>query len=535
MQSRLAKQCRKLSRCCGFSRNATGWLLVLGLLGAGRASAQVQFHCLTNAGGITITGAAGSDADLDIPEQIAGRPVKAIASSAFSANPCLRSVRLASSVASIGANAFGSCSSLTRVTIAHQTAAPADSGAAAIASRPYTVTAFAHSNYLFSNWVASVDGGPLVVVATTPSCTFTLQPKLKLLAQFVPNRFLAAAGTYNGLFWDEKRGVALGGAGFATIKITASQGKLPAFSASLSFAGETVGCSGLFDLAGNGVSVSPVWLKQDTNACYQLVLNLPPDGPLTGVLRRVDGSWSAVLSADRAEPVSCYAGQYTLALPGATNAATGPGGDGYGLVTVTTNGLLKVTGALGDGTAFSQKVPVSANGDWPLFAAMYAATATNNVKVKGGALLGWMRLTPTLAGTLYHFKLAGLGPLYPKGFTNEFVPLTSHYSDPTLSGARVIDLTEGSNGVVVFGGRELACPVSLSPLNKFAVSTSVAAGITNKLSMSVAVRTGKLTGALTTNGILAAALQGVILQNTNAGCGYFLAATNSGAFRLQGQ
>ena len=400
----------------------------------------------------------------------------------------------------------------------------------------YTVTAVSGSNYLFSNWLASVDGGPVTVATNTAKYTFLMQTNLTLTAQFAANRFLDAVGSYNGLFWDTNNGVAYQSAGFANVVFRAVQGKLATFTAKLSVAGETFQSTGTFDLAGNGVNTKPIKSKADTNVIYRLHLHLPAEGPLTGVLSNLNDSWSATLSADKQYGITNYAGQYTMIMPGSTNLAVAPGGDGYGLVAVDTNGVVKLAGALGDGTRISQKVPLSKNGDWPLFVPVYAATH-NGVNVKGGLLLGWMNLTNGLDGTVYLIKTAVPGVMYPNGFTNEFVPLTSSYTNPVLATNQVIELTDGSNGVVILSGGSLATPltnvISLSPLNLFKAPATNTAGGMNKLTLSLKTATGMLTGTFRTNGVTGTALTGVVLQNTNIGRGYFKEATNSGAFRLQ--
>lgn len=424
------------------------------------------------------------------------------------------------------------------ITATASTAGTPTNGAMLIVARQYQVTAVSGSNYLFSNWLASANGGPTVVATNTAKYEFTMQTNLTLTAQFVTNRFIGATGAYNGLFWDTNNGVAYGSAGFASIKVTAKQGKPAKFSAKLVVAGETRSASGTFDLAGDAVNVRPITLKASPDTVLKLYLHLPFDGMISGVLSNLDGTWSAALSADKAQKVAAYAGQHTMILPGSLNPAASPGGDGYGLVNVSTNGFIKLVGALGDGTAIRQKVPVSENGDWPLFASVYLTT-NNNAKVKGGLLMGWMSLTNGLDGTLYLIKTPVPGMRYPNGFTNEVVPLTSTYTNSALFTNRVIELTSGSDGVVMLSGGDLPLSlttlISLSTLNKFTAPATNTTGVTNKLRLAVAVKTGKLTGSFKTNGVTATALTGAVLQNANTGHGYFKTATNSGAFRLQGQ
>ncbi len=64
-----------------------------------------------------ITGYSGSAAELDIPAEIGGLPVTAIANDAFSGCAGLVSVSLPESVASVGGRAFRGCTSLERVNL----------------------------------------------------------------------------------------------------------------------------------------------------------------------------------------------------------------------------------------------------------------------------------------------------------------------------------------------------------------------------------------------------------------------------------
>src|SRR5688572_10647734 len=68
-----------------------------------------------------------------------------------------------------------------------------------------------------------------------------------------------------------------------------------------------------------------------------------------------DGTWVAQLSGNRAvfniTTNSCpLIGKYTLIIPGNTNGARSPGGDGFGTLTVDGAGSISLKGTLSDGT-----------------------------------------------------------------------------------------------------------------------------------------------------------------------------------------
>ena len=213
----------------------------------------------------------------------------------------------------------------------------------------YTVTASPAPNNLFSNWF-SVVNGVTSLASSAAKYYFPMQSNLTLIANFAANRFIGAAGTYYGLF-QQTNEVTPQSAGF--IKVTASAKALRpgTCSGSLTLAGEKVNFAGTFDAAGD--ITLPVSFK---SASVTLRLHLAADGSdtVTGSVRNNDGSWTAELKANRAvykasNPATAYVGRYTMVIPGAINAAVAPGGDGYGVVTVSASGTIALAGSLGDG------------------------------------------------------------------------------------------------------------------------------------------------------------------------------------------
>lgn len=229
-----------------------------------------------------------------------------------------------------------------------------------------------------------------------------------------------------------------------------------------------------------------------------------------------------------------------MILPGSTDAATAPGGDGYGLIKINSGGTISLTGASGDGAALPQTVPVSKDGFWPFYVPLYPA----NVKVTNGptvttisqyqgSALGWLnfngnRHAPT--GQVSSIKKPGFGPLYPAGFTTQVDVLGSRYVPPAAN-TRAINLTSGT--VTTKGGNLLTSFVNMFSYkvqNKFAFS----APDVNKQALAIAVATGKLTGSFNHPNLKNApkAVQGVVLQDQVTGRGFFLGTNQSGSFRF---
>ena len=138
------------------------------------------------------------------------------------------------------------------------------------------------------------------------------------------------------------------------------------------------------------------------------------NGPLTGTIS--DGTWTADLLANnavytKANPAP-QAGKYTLLIPGSENAATQPGGNGFGAVTVSDLGAITFSGTLGDGTRVTASSVVSHDGQWPFYVSLYGGK---------GSILGWLSFTNdgAISGQTGWFKLAmPAAKLYPGGFTN---------------------------------------------------------------------------------------------------------------------
>jgi hypothetical protein len=296
-------------------------------------------------------------------------------------------------------------------------------------------------------------------------------------------------------------------------------------------AGETARFSGSFNLAGDAVIPLALGFANVT-----LQLQMPGDGSdtISGTVSNNDGSWVAVLKGNRAvfkgsNPATAYAGHYTLVIPGSTNAAAAPGGDGYGVVNVVNGGMISLAGNLGDGTVLSQSVPVSKNGEWPFYCPASTATETN-----ASVIMGWLSFSNGLSGTVSWVKPPEVGDAYyPQGFSNETAILGSPYSKPG-SGVGVIALNNGNGSLLLSGGNlpeVLSNSVTLSTLNKFSAGTKYG------LSLKVTLATGKLTGAFTNaaSGNVGTPLTGVVLQAQNIGRGFFKGTNQTGSAQLRRQ
>jgi hypothetical protein len=378
--------------------------------------------------------------------------------------------------------------------------------------RGYSLRASPAPGSLLSNWTGTGASGPLSSVETTLS--FIMQSNLVLQAAFVPNRFVTVRGSYNGLFFEADE-VRHERSGFFTATIT----ELGTYSASLQIGTSRFPFSGRFDLS--ALATNRVALAATESVTVEMTLNLDEGGArITGHIR--GGVWTANLAADRAafsastNPAP-YLGAYTWVVSSSNDPATGPGGDGFGTVRVDASGRITFLGILGDGTKATQKVPISQNGDWPLYVGLYGGK---------GSLLGWTSVTNhedgDLNGILSWSKAAAAGKLYANGFTNNATLTGSRYTRP--NSGRVLNLI---NGFVTFTGGDLSAPftnhVTLTEDNRFANLS------TNKLTLSITPATGLFAGT-GTDPVTGKSIpfKGAVLRKQNRASGHFLGPTQSG-------
>ena len=380
--------------------------------------------------------------------------------------------------------------------------------------RAYRMTAVAQSSNWFANWSTTLATNT-PVVTNNPTLAFTAQTNLVLQANFIPNPFVPVSGVYSGLFSDTNNGVTPSSAGFVTFTLS-SRGT---FSGYLLTPAARYSMSGKFDsnglaqpVAGHGSATLPLLLQVDmTNGTDQV----------SGFVS--NQTWLAELAGDRSvfngrTTNSPQSGQYALLFPGTNNPAFGPGGDGFGTLTVDKAGRLRFAGSLADSTKISQAVPISKDGSWPLYAGLYS---------KQGLLLGWLSLSngqPALLGNASWVKPASPSTkYYNAGFTNAFGVLGSTYLPPDSAGHI---LTLASN-LMVFSGASLpeiiTSHIFLGDNDRVSVSSGA------KLSMAFTRSSGVFRGSLVdSGGPSSLPFSGVALQNEALARGYFLQDGQSG-------
>ena len=172
---------------------------------------------------------------------------------------------------------------------------------------------------------------------------------------------------------------------------------------------------GQFDASGNSTNtVTPHGLNQ-----LQVILHLDIENhtdQITGTVSD-NSTFTSVLLANRAvfnRTNPCpQAGQYTVvfdAPPG--NETNLPSGTGNASFAVTRAGTGRMTGVLADGTKINVSAPVSQDGTWPLYEALYSK--------KQGACIGWVTFdtNDTLSATVDWYRPPmPKAKTFPRGFS----------------------------------------------------------------------------------------------------------------------
>jgi len=380
----------------------------------------------------------------------------------------------------------------------------------------YAMKATAAAGYLFANWIVSTNwvGG---VTTNNATVRFVMQSNLTLCANFVTNPFIGLKGTYYGLFAEtnEVRNHDRSG----SFKFALAEAGT--YSANFQLGAKKLSATGKFDWLGRS------WLTLKPTPASNVTVALQLD--VTNYSASVEGVaenqfWWAPLFGYRAPAylgtnLSPHMGKYTVVIPGSDDPMASPGGDSYGRVTVSKAGLLALSGKLADGTALSQSIPVSHGGLWALYASLHSGK---------GSVQGWMTFTnedgSDINGILSWIKPAmPTSRYYPLGFTSKHEAIGSCYVVPGKTNP-VLNLT---NGVVAFSGGNLTQAITNNVL--LTTNNKVTNLSSNKLTMTLTLSTGLYSGSvIDTNTGKAILFNGVMLQDLNAGYGYFLGTNRSG-------
>jgi len=409
----------------------------------------------------------------------------------------------------------------------------------------YVLTAQSAPNHLFEKWVIeSPEFGTSQLL--NPKLTVTHEAYLSVTAYFVTNQFQPVQGAYYGLLVPTNGTPLLPdfpGLGFVTLNLTANgrfSGKISAGRHSVRFSGAADVRLGTANVTINVRGLDPLLLYLDFNF---------DNGPLIqGGLTDQGGLDIPLIAYRVASPADTapFAGKHTFLIPGAavSNAAALPAGDGAGRITISAKGKLSASGTAGDGTAFSQSVPLckdASNPEDPKIIWPFYASAKRGRELLGGFINGSPTNGSFSASPVHWFKQPNESDAYyPDGFDDAAFAASD---DPKLlvaaryrppgRGTNAVNWTEG---VTLIDGGNLTSTISNQvsvALNKFTVT----GGSSNQLTLKLATGTGLLDGSFLhpVTG-RKTKFKGAILQLSSpektVGGGWFLGTSESGFISL---
>jgi len=412
----------------------------------------------------------------------------------------------------------------------------------------YTLTAVAKAGFYFDHW--SANQGDLFN-ANQPKVSFVMSQGLRLTAWFIPNPYLSAAGSYNGLIRANSTATTAN-TGFISLSIT-SAGNVGTGSLKVDGATLPIGVVS-FTSAGEALfgtaKTSTLLLKRTGKPDLALTLNvetspaIPGANKLTGTLTSTTTGDASTINADRAyyngttlKPTALLnkptSGYYTLFFPASAapnngyTAAQFPQGDGTAMITLTSAGVATLVNTLADGTAFTSSAPLSQANKLPVFAALYTSkgsfsgelafdTAPADSDITGTAF-HWFRPTETKAQPVY---TAG----WPNGIT---INAVGAKYDATKNFATSLGLS--GNGKLEFTDGKLTTTITKTNFTLSVTNVVVKTDATYTLVPKQS--TGEFSGTFTHNNQTAKpTYKGLLLQKgANAGgYGWFLSAPTNG-------
>lgn len=329
------------------------------------------------------------------------------------------------------------------------------------------------------------------------------------------------SGTYSGLAVQTNApSSASSGYLSLTMKLVGS------FTAKLTMGGVPSSFQGQFDVSGNATNT--VSLKNSNP--LQVILHLNEGGGSNQITGTVSNS---VFTSEVLANLAVYsktnafpgAGRYTFNLaPANTNDTAVPQGYGYGTLTVSKLGSARLSGVLGDGTKISASGSLSAFNTFPLYNALYQR--------KQGSSTGWITVVPsnTVTATIDWFKPATpKDRLYPVGFATAAALDGALYVPPSKGGPTV-----AGNWQLTAGGGNLLSNFVKSVVIDSNGFVTVSSPGSDGLLLAMQPTTGQFSGSFVTPAIAKrVTLNGLLLQNTNSGAGFFVGTNQTGFAILQ--
>lgn len=364
--------------------------------------------------------------------------------------------------------------------------------------KTYTATAVPKPNFVIDQWQYNLIGNNTWSTTNAKSFTFTPSGNVQLNVTFETNVFSGSGGTYSGVFSTNAGGntlTSLDGAGYLSITLNTNQ----TYSGTLHVGGVSMRMSGLFNDSG----VLQTNLTNGTVTASVALTNNPADYNIIGKV--VCSTYTvtnvvAVLSPFSKSDPTTNSGSYTMLL----DCSAGRG-FGFGIVNVSSNGAITVTGMDPNGASFSQSTTLTVSNLFPFYGGLDPLK-----NVEQSAVTAWLQVTNNFTNAY------SVGPIvttptpnYLSWITNNstgnwLVLISSPFAPPTASDERVI-----TNQVATLKynvGHETMAEETLV----FAANGSVGSDGASTITIS---KTGLITGTVVGSSGATYKINGVVLQN----------------------
>lgn len=356
-------------------------------------------------------------------------------------------------------------------------------------------------------------------------------PNMTVTARFIPNPFIPVKGRYNGL----ASGAMPASNGFLVVTL-APNGN---FTGSLKAGTITLKLKGKFSNTGRytrTVTVGGVPYVID------LTLNVSGTGTqqITGTVQ--GGNVDVTIQAervvfDRRINPAPQAGTYNVIIPPlAGQPADYPAGIGFGRVTVSPAGAVRIAGRTGTTPAFNASARLTGTGTWPFFGSLYGRRGS----LSGIIAFDLANPAHDLTGTLNWFRPPGVVtiPVHSGGFTGQSTLIGAKYTPPPLGQRVFLEASTGAGKFISSAPADATLAalvatfdVALGTNNRFTVTPSASAPIGTPL-ITLNPLTGQFFGSFT-EGASTLRYSGILAgQKLNRGAGFFRRGTVTGAVEI---
>ena len=379
------------------------------------------------------------------------------------------------------------------------------------------MTAVPAAGFVFDGWTGDIQ-------SSSPTIVFNMQQDLSLEADFIPNPFIPVMGLYNGLVISDSPDIDHVGPFRAAVT---SSG---AFSASLSLGRQGFVIAGRFTSDGHySTTLNRLGMSYEID----LQLHLDDDSQqITGTIS--DGAGTATITADRwiwnARTNPSPSGRFTVLIPGG-DTPDQPQGAGFGLVTISPNGVVAFSGKLADGAPVSRVTTLSKDNTWPFFGGSTAVECA----------IGQITLednpgTSDMDGEIQWFRRQTRSPYYPDGFAIDTSFVASIFTPaPLHSNALAVSPMDANLSIAIGGGDAFGETDFNATIDAFNRIFPDDTGHQLRFRMAMSKANGLIAGSFIDPSTgRPVAFHGVVFQKQNIAAGFWLGSFLSGYTVVQG-